>query len=230
MATCTPRASASRVAGFDCSIACSSRRAFAAPMLPPRWHSWRWTSSIYGRADLAWSFVDSYVRASGDSALLALLDFYACYRAYVRGKVRSLRLAQGECTRGRERASSPSREPISTSRGRTLEGSRSRPWWCRWACPRVARPHWRGRSPVDWAWCTSRQTSSAKLSRGCAQPNGARTISPGSVRPGHDPAHLCRAASTRCTWLRRGRVVVLDATYGSPTSVHGTAPCAATRG
>ena len=48
----------------------------------------------YGRADLAWFFVDSYVRASGDSELLTLLYFYVCYRAYVRGKVRSLRLAQ----------------------------------------------------------------------------------------------------------------------------------------
>src|SRR5207302_11481918 len=42
----------------------------------------------------AWAFVDTYVRASGDVELRHLLDFYVCYRAYVRGKVRSLRLAQ----------------------------------------------------------------------------------------------------------------------------------------
>jgi uncharacterized protein len=48
----------------------------------------------HARADLAWAFVDEYVRASGDEGLLKLLDFYACYRAYVRGKVRSLRLIQ----------------------------------------------------------------------------------------------------------------------------------------
>src|SRR5438094_8162913 len=47
-----------------------------------------------GRADLAWAFVNAYVRASGDAELWRLLDFYVCYRAYVRGKVRSLRLAQ----------------------------------------------------------------------------------------------------------------------------------------
>ena len=33
-------------------------------------------------------------RRSGDSEVQQLFDFYACYRAYVRGKVRSLRLAQ----------------------------------------------------------------------------------------------------------------------------------------
>ena len=50
----------------------------------------------HGRTELAWAFVDSYVCASGDHQLLSLLDFYICYRAYVRGKVRSLRLAQIE--------------------------------------------------------------------------------------------------------------------------------------
>ena len=48
----------------------------------------------HGRADLAWAFVNAYVRASGDAELWRLLDFYVSYRAYVRGKVRSLRLAQ----------------------------------------------------------------------------------------------------------------------------------------
>ncbi len=47
-----------------------------------------------GRADLAWSFASAYVRASGDDELPRLLNFYACYRAFVRGKVTSLRLAQ----------------------------------------------------------------------------------------------------------------------------------------
>ena len=48
----------------------------------------------YGRADLTAAFVDDYVRASGDAELLTLLDFYRCYRAYVRGKVLCLRLAE----------------------------------------------------------------------------------------------------------------------------------------
>lgn len=45
-----------------------------------------------GRADLAQAFIDAYMRASGDTELVQLLDFYCCYRAYVRGKVLSLRL------------------------------------------------------------------------------------------------------------------------------------------
>lgn len=40
-----------------------------------------------GRPDLARAFVDAYVQASGDKPLRELLPFYACYRAYVRGKV-----------------------------------------------------------------------------------------------------------------------------------------------
>jgi aminoglycoside phosphotransferase family enzyme/predicted kinase len=40
-----------------------------------------------GRPDLARHFIDRYVEASGDSDLMLLLDFYKCYRAYVRGKI-----------------------------------------------------------------------------------------------------------------------------------------------
>jgi aminoglycoside phosphotransferase family enzyme len=41
----------------------------------------------YGRKDLADSFIDAYVEKSGDEELLKFLNFYKCYRAYVRGKV-----------------------------------------------------------------------------------------------------------------------------------------------
>jgi uncharacterized protein len=44
------------------------------------------------RADLATAFVDRYVEVSGDHELRDVLDFYICYRAYVRGKVESLKL------------------------------------------------------------------------------------------------------------------------------------------
>jgi len=46
----------------------------------------------YGRTDLSASFVDAYASLSGDEGLLKLLDFYKCYRAYVRGKVESFKL------------------------------------------------------------------------------------------------------------------------------------------
>jgi aminoglycoside phosphotransferase family enzyme/predicted kinase len=41
----------------------------------------------YGRADLSHHFVKDYVARSGDEEILRLLNFYKCYRAYVRGKV-----------------------------------------------------------------------------------------------------------------------------------------------
>ncbi len=40
-----------------------------------------------GRPDLATHFVERYVEASGDVELLELLNFYKCYRAYVRAKI-----------------------------------------------------------------------------------------------------------------------------------------------
>ena len=43
----------------------------------------------WGRKDLANFFVERYVAHTGDSGLLRLLNFYKCYRAYVRGKVTS---------------------------------------------------------------------------------------------------------------------------------------------
>lgn len=49
----------------------------------------------FGRPDLGDAFVDDYVRHSADDALLRLLDFYKAYRAFVRGKVASLRLLEG---------------------------------------------------------------------------------------------------------------------------------------
>src|SRR5579859_2713230 len=55
-----------------------------------------------GRADLATAFVDAYVRCSGDTELPSLLDFYKCYRAFVRGKVRAFRLAEGHVDRATE--------------------------------------------------------------------------------------------------------------------------------
>ena len=46
----------------------------------------------YGRADLSHGFVRAYVDRSQDRELLAILSFYKCYRAYVRGKVESFKL------------------------------------------------------------------------------------------------------------------------------------------
>ena len=44
------------------------------------------------RKDLSKFFVEKYVKYSGDQQLKELLNFYKCYRAYVRGKVTSFKL------------------------------------------------------------------------------------------------------------------------------------------
>jgi aminoglycoside phosphotransferase family enzyme len=46
----------------------------------------------YQRADLSQHLVNTYVELSHDEELLKLLNFYKCYRAYVRGKVESFKL------------------------------------------------------------------------------------------------------------------------------------------
>ena len=46
----------------------------------------------YGRNDLSDSFVNDYVNLSRDEKLKTLLNFYKCYRAYVRGKVEGFKL------------------------------------------------------------------------------------------------------------------------------------------
>jgi len=45
----------------------------------------------HGCGELSESFVNTYVNESGDNELLELLNFYKCYRAYVRGKVESFK-------------------------------------------------------------------------------------------------------------------------------------------
>jgi predicted kinase len=45
-----------------------------------------------GFANLSQAFVQAYVECSGDHGLLKVLDFYKCYRAFVRAKVECFRL------------------------------------------------------------------------------------------------------------------------------------------
>ncbi|HSR36509.1 MAG TPA: hypothetical protein VLL73_04940 [Desulfurivibrionaceae bacterium] len=42
---------------------------------------------FHGMTDLSRSFIDSFVAQSGDAGLVGMLNFYKCYRAYVRGKI-----------------------------------------------------------------------------------------------------------------------------------------------
>jgi hypothetical protein len=49
-----------------------------------------------GYSQYANAFIESYIRYSGDTDLPALLNFYRCYYAYVRGKVTGFRLEEEE--------------------------------------------------------------------------------------------------------------------------------------
>ncbi len=46
--------------------------------------------------NLSKRFIDAYIKASGDSGVFEILDFYKCYRAYVRGKVEGFKSRQKE--------------------------------------------------------------------------------------------------------------------------------------
>ena len=43
----------------------------------------------HGKTELNGPFIRTYMEESRDEGLLKVLDFYKCYRAYVRGKVES---------------------------------------------------------------------------------------------------------------------------------------------
>jgi aminoglycoside phosphotransferase family enzyme/predicted kinase len=50
----------------------------------------------HGRPDLAAQLIDRYAASAGDPHLARLVPFYACYRAYVRGKVDSIKVLEPE--------------------------------------------------------------------------------------------------------------------------------------
>lgn len=172
----------------------------------------------HGRADLAWAFVDSYVRASGDDGLLDLLDFYICYRAYVRGKVRSLRLAQAEQVSGGEahqlvaesrayfdlawaHAGGLPRAPIVVTMGLPASGKTT---LARALAGRLGLVH------LSSDVARKRMAGIEPTQRG-GDEFGSGLYDPAMTRNTY--AALRRDAAR---WLRRGRGVAVDATFGNP--------------
>lgn len=51
---------------------------------------------VRGRPELADELISAYLGEAGDETLPCVLDFYRCYRAYVRGKVESMQLDEPE--------------------------------------------------------------------------------------------------------------------------------------
>ncbi|MBV9359011.1 MAG: AAA family ATPase [Chloroflexi bacterium] len=171
----------------------------------------------FGRADLATAFVDAYVAASGDEQVRELLPFYACYRAYVRGKVRSLRLTELDASGTAARIAAVEEDARSY-----FDLARSYTGW----------PAGRLLVAVMGLPASGKTT----LARTLAGRLGLVHLNSDVVRKElagsrptehHDDRYgegLYTAASTRRTyaamrrragrWLGRGRSVVLDATFG----------------
>ena len=174
----------------------------------------------YGRADLAAAFVDAYVRAAGDADLPRLLDFYKCYRAYVRGKVLGMRLGQASL------APAAAGE-VAAAAAAYFELARA-------YAERPANRH----PPLLAAVLGPPASGKTTVARGLAGRLGLVHLSSDVVRKelaGLGPHASCPvsfgagpygAEMTRRTyatlleragrWLRRGQAVVLDATFGRP--------------
>jgi len=56
----------------------------------------------HGRQDLSQHLTHAFIGESGDHELMEVLDFYKCYRAYVRGKVESFRLDDPNIPKGQK--------------------------------------------------------------------------------------------------------------------------------
>src|SRR5258708_3228288 len=89
---------------------------------------------FFGCAHLSRQFQTAYAAAAGDPAMATLLPFYKCYRAYVRGKVESLKSEEQEIsTADRQRASFAgvalllSRDPLNQKPAKTDPTDRLRP-------------------------------------------------------------------------------------------------------
>jgi aminoglycoside phosphotransferase family enzyme len=57
----------------------------------------------HGKEDLTEHLIQTYIQKSGDQDLMKVLNFYKCYRAYVRGKVESFRLDDPNIPEGEKR-------------------------------------------------------------------------------------------------------------------------------
>jgi uncharacterized protein len=171
----------------------------------------------FGRADLSAAFVDEYIRASGDRELPVLLDFYKCYRAFVRGKVLGFRLAEpdlGAAESARLAVESQayfdlahtyaSRAPgqlLLVTMGLPATGKTT---LARALAGRLALVH------LSSDVLRKRKVGLRPTSR---RPDGfGRGLYTRSMSRGRYALLLRRAAR----WLRRGHSVVLDATFGQP--------------
>jgi uncharacterized protein len=170
-----------------------------------------------GRADLGHAFVDAYVRQSGDVELRLLLDFYKCYRAFVRGKVLAFRLNEpgldpGESERVAQQArayfelaheyATPAAQPLLlVTMGMPASGKTT---LARAVAGRLGLVH------LSSDVVRKRLIGMRPLAH---RPDGYQRGLYSRAMSRRTYAALRRTAAR---WLRRGQSVVLDATYGHP--------------
>jgi uncharacterized protein len=170
-----------------------------------------------GRADLGSTFANAYARISGDRELLDLLPFYTCYRAFVRGKVLGFRL------------DGPGLTPAGAE---AIRAEASAYFDLAWAAAGGLR------GPTLVVSMGLPASGKSTLAHALASRLGLVHLSSDITRKqlaGLRPTHhrfaafgkgLYSRASTQRTyavlrrraahWLRQGRSVVLDATFGQP--------------
>ena len=171
-----------------------------------------------GRADLATIFVDAYVRSSGDADLRMLLDFYKCYRAFVRGKVLAFRLAEPNLEAG-------TRSRIATEAHAyfDLAFAYANPLPQPMLIVTMGRP---ASGKTTLANSLAGRLGLVHLSSDVTRKHLVGLRATVHTRDSFESGMYTRGMSRRtyavmrrkaARWLRHGRSVVLDATYGQPS-------------
>jgi uncharacterized protein len=171
----------------------------------------------HSRADLSDAFIGTYGKSSGDAELCELLDFYRCYRAYVRGKVLSLRLAEPGLT-SRESAQIADEASayfdLAWAYAGGLTGS---------TLVMVMGPPASGKTSLAVGLAgrlglvhLSSDVVRKELAGRAPDATGGDAFGEGIYVPAMTRRTYASLSRRAAYWLRGGHSVVLDATYGRP--------------
>jgi len=171
----------------------------------------------HGRADLAERFLARYARAADDYALYAMVDFYAAYRAWVRGKVAAILAGDaGASAAARARATRDARRHF------LLAAAAARPALVAPTLVCVGGLIGSGKSTIAEALADDLSCPIVDADRTRKHLLGAGETEPIHDRPwhgGYDPsvteAVYEEVLSRASTVLASGRPVVIDASFRS---------------